>query len=60
MVKNPAANAGDIRDLGSIPGSRNSPGKGHDNPLQFSCLESARGAWQAMVHRIIKSQIEPK
>ena len=36
MVKNPPANAGDARDMGSIPGSGRSPGGGHDNPLQYS------------------------
>ena len=47
VVKNLLANAGDLRDAGSIPGSRRSPGKGHGNPLQYSCLENLRngGAW---------------
>ena len=56
MVKNLPANAGDIRDLGSIPGSGRSPGGGRGNPLQYSCLENSmdRGAWQAMVHRVNK------
>ena len=40
MVKNPPANAGDIRDLGSIPGLGRSPGGGHGNPLQCFCLEN--------------------
>ena len=40
VVKNPPANAGDRRDVGSIPGSGRSPGGGHDNPVQYSCLES--------------------
>ena len=46
MVKNPPANAGDIRDVGSTPGSGSSPGGGHGNPLQCSCLENPmdRGA----------------
>ena len=39
-IKNPPANARDIRDVGSIPGSRRSPGGGHDNPLQYSFLEN--------------------
>ena len=54
MVKNPPANAGHVRDTGSIPGSRRSPGGGHGNPLQFSCLEKPmdRGAWLATVHRV--------
>ena len=39
-IKNLPANAGDVRDAGLIPGSERSPGEGHDNPLQYSCLES--------------------
>ena len=47
VVKNLPANAGDARDMGSIPGSGRSPGVGNGNPLQFSCLENSidRGAW---------------
>ena len=47
VVKNPPANAGDIRDVGSIPGLGRFPGGGHDNLLQYSCLENPmdRGAW---------------
>ena len=58
VVKNPPANAGDSRDVGSIPGLRRSPGIGNGNPLQYSCLENPmyRGAWQATVHRVTKSQ----
>ena len=57
VVKNPPANAGDIRDMGSIPGSGRFPGIANGNPLQYSCLESlAKGAWRAMVHRVTKSQ----
>ena len=57
VVKNPPANAGDIGDTNSIPGSGRSPG-GHDNPLQYSCLENPMdgGAWWAIVHRVAKSQ----
>ena len=57
MVKNPPVNAGDIRDTGSVPGSGRSPGGGHGNPLQHSCLENPmdRGAWRAIVHRVTKS-----
>ena len=40
-VKNPPANARDVRDEGSIPGSERSPGGGHGNPLQYSCLENS-------------------
>ena len=49
VVKNLPANAGDIRDAGSIPGSGISPGGGHGNSLQYSCLENRadRGAWQS-------------
>ena len=56
--KSPAANAGEIRDMGSVPGSGRSPGAGHGNPLQYSCLENPmyRAAWQATVHKITKSQ----
>ena len=57
MVKHPHASAGDVRDSGSIPGSGGSPGGGHGNPLQYSCLESPmdRGAWQATVLRVTQS-----
>ena len=60
---NPPANAGDRRDVGSIPGGReDSPGGGHGNPLQCSCLENLmdRGAWQATVHRVTKSGTQLK
>ena len=58
MVKNPLANAGEIRDMGSILGSGRSPGEGHGNPLQYCCLENpmVRGAWGATVHRVSKNQ----
>ena len=50
VVKNLPANAGDGRDAGSIPGLGRSPGKGHGNPLQYSCLENSmdRGTRWAM------------
>ena len=53
VVKNPLADAGDIRDIGSVPGWGRSPGGGHGNPLQYPCLENPtdRGAWWATVHR---------
>ena len=56
MVKNPPANAGDTRDVGSIPGSERSPGGGRGYPLHCSCLENAmsRRAWQAAVHGVTK------
>ena len=62
MVKNPPSNAGDIGDLGSIPGSGRSPGGGYGNPLQYSCLENFtdRGAWWATVHRVAKSWTQLK
>ena len=58
-IKNPPAKAGDVRDVGSIPGSGRSPGGEHGNPLQFSCLENPleRGAWWVTVHRVTKSQM---
>ena len=43
VVKNPPANAGDARDMGSIPGSGRSPGEGHGNSIQYSCLENHHG-----------------
>ena len=51
VVKNPLANAGNIRDAGSTLGLGRSPGGGHDNPLQYSCLGNPkdRGAWWATV-----------
>ena len=57
MVKNPPASTGDIRNTGLIPGSRRSLGGGHGNPLWYSCLENLmdRGAWQATIHRVSKS-----
>jgi len=57
VVENLAANAGDIRDLGSIPGSGRSPGVGNGNPFQYSCLENPmdRGAWWVTVNRVTKS-----
>ena len=58
MVKNPPANAGDMRDTGSIPELGRSPGEGKGNPLKYSCLENPmdKGAWQATVHGVAKSQ----
>ena len=62
VVKNLPANAREVRDAGSIPGSGRSPGGGHGNPLQHSCLENPmeREAWQATVHRVTQSQIRLK
>ena len=52
--KNPPANAGEAKDLGLIPGSGRSPGGGHGNPLQYSCLGNPmdRGAWRATDHGV--------
>ena len=56
-VKNAPANAGDARDVASVPGSGRCPGGGHGNPLQYSCLENpmGRGALWAPAHREAKS-----
>ena len=61
VVKNLPINAGDIRDVGLIPGTGRSPG-GHGNPLQYSCQENPtdRGVWQATVHRVTKSRTQLK
>ena len=62
VVKNLLANAGDIRDLGLIPGSGRFLGGGHGNPLQYSCLENTmdRGAWRAIVHGVSESRTRLK
>ena len=62
VVKNWLANAGDKRVAGSIPGLGRSPGGGHGNPRQYSCLENPmdRESWWAMVHRVSKSQTRLK
>ena len=59
MVKNPPANAGDMRDAGVILGLGKTPGEGSGNPLQYPCLDNSmdRGAWRAMFHRVAKSWI---
>ena len=62
VVKNPPANSGDIRDVKDenlTPGSGRSPGRGHGNPVQYSCLENPmdRGAWRAVVHKVAQSPI---
>ena len=58
MVKNLSANAGDIRDMNSIPGLGRSPRGGHGNLLQYSCLENPmdKGAWWAAVQGVTKSR----
>ena len=57
VVKNPPANAGNVRDSGSIPGSGRSPGGRHGNPLQSACLENPHGqrSLPATVHGVTKS-----
>ena len=58
VIKSLPANAGDIRDAGSIPGSGRSPGGGHGIPVQDSCLENPMGrrGWRATVHWVTKSR----
>ena len=58
LVKNLPANAGDIRDMGLMPGLERSPGRGHSSPLQYSCLENPmdRGTRWATVHSVTKRQ----
>ena len=62
VVKNPPANAGDVRDAGLIPGLGRSPGGGHGNPLQYSCLENPRnrGDWRTTVHSVTKNWTQLK
>ena len=59
MVKNPPANARDVRDGGSIPGSGRSAGGGHGNPLLYSCLENPmdREDWRATAHGVTESDM---
>ena len=62
MIKNPPANAGDIKDAGSMSGLGRSPGRRHGNPLQYSCLENPmdRGVWQSTVHWVAESRTRQK
>ena len=62
MVKNPLANARDVRDSGSIPQSGRSLGRGHGNPSQYSWLQKPidRGDWWAVIHRVAKSRAQLK
>ena len=55
--KESTCNAGDTADVGSISGSGRSPGRGHDNPLQSSCMENPMDSevWWGTVHRVSKS-----
>ena len=58
VVKNPPANAGEVRDMDLDPRVVKSSGGGHDNPFQYFCLENHmdRGGWQAAVHRVAQRQ----
>ena len=58
VVKNPPANAGDMRDVSLIPGSGRFPGGGHGNPLQCSWLENPmdRGFWRAAAHGVAQNR----
>ena len=58
VIKSPPANAGNVTNAGSIPGLRRSPEEGHDNPVQYSCLENPmdRGVWRATVYGVAKSK----
>ena len=58
VVKNSLVNAGDIRDVGLIPGLGRSPGGEHGNPLQYSCPENPmdRGSWWSTVHGVMNGQ----
>ena len=60
VVKNPPANAGNLRDSGSTPGLGRFPGGGRGNPSQYPCLENPmdRGAWRATVYRVTKSCVK--
>ena len=60
VVKNPPANAGDVRDVGLTPGSERSPGVENGSPLPYSCLKSFldRGAWCPTVHGVTESQTQ--
>ena len=62
VVENPSAIAGDLRDMSSVPGLGRSPGRGHDIPLQSSCLENPmdRGACWGTVHGVTESQTRLK
>ena len=55
MVKNPPANAGDVRDVGLIPGTGRFPGEGHGNLLSILAWRTDRGAWWATAHRVAKN-----
>ena len=56
MIKNPPANAGDIREMDSVPGLGRPPGGGRSNPLHYFCLVNPmdKGTWQAALHRVME------
>ena len=58
VVKNPSSDAGDSREVSSVPGWGRSPGGGNGNPLQYSCLDNPmdKGAWWATVPGVTKCQ----
>ena len=60
VVKNPPANAADLRDLGLIPGLGRASGAGNGNPLQYSCVGNHmdRGAWWSTVRGVTKSRTQ--
>ena len=62
VVKNPASQVGDVRDIDSFAVLGRSPGEGNSNPLQYSCLENPvdRESWKSVVHRVTKSQTRLK
>ena len=62
VVKNLSVNAGDARDMGSLPGLGRFPAGGNGNPLQYSCLENPmdRGAWRAVVSGVKRSHTRLK
>ena len=62
VLKNPPTNAGDVRDVCSIPGSGRFAGGGHGTPFQYTCLENpmGRGIWQATFHGVSQSQTHLK
>ena len=57
VVKNPPANAGDVRDMGSVPGSGRSRGEGNGNPLQYSCLENLMDRGACRLHGLVVSRV---
>ena len=62
VIKILPANAGDLRDMGSVPGKRRSPREGHGNQLQYSRLENTmdRGAWRVIVHTVTTNHTQLK